>query len=97
MLIYKILNSYEKQNFYLNNGKHSRDFTYIGDVVLIIFKLIKNLKNKNDIFNISIKKINLLKLINLMSLNGKIIKIKNRKFQGDIKDAWEVIQKSKKQ
>ena len=56
MLIYKILNSYEKkQNFYLNNnGKHSRDFTYIGDVVLIIFKLIKKpLKNKNDIFNIS--------------------------------------------
>ena len=45
----------KKQNFYLNNnGKHSRDFTYIGDVVLIIFKLIKKpLKNKNDIFNIS--------------------------------------------
>ena len=92
MLIYKILNSYEKkQNFYLNNnGKHSRDFTYIGDVVLIIFKLIKKpLKNKNDIFNISnSKKINLLELINLMSLNGIVPKIKNREFQkGDIKDA----------
>ena len=36
---------YKKKLFYLNNyGNHSRDFTYIGDVVNILYLLLKNKK-----------------------------------------------------
>lgn len=42
-----------KKNFYLNNyGNHNRDFTYIGDVVKIVEKLIRKKVNKHEIFNI---------------------------------------------
>ena len=61
MLIYKMINAYNKKKNILFNhfGNHSRDFTYIDDVVQIIFKLSKlNLKNKSEIFNISIQKKN---------------------------------------
>ena len=41
------------KTFYLNNyGNHKRDFTYIGDVVKIIEKLIRKKINKHEIFNI---------------------------------------------
>ena len=74
-----------------NNGKHSRDFTFIGDIVQGI-TLILNKPNKNktpfNIFNIgkgnSKKLISYLKIIenNL----GKKAKIKNLPLQkGDIK------------
>ena len=92
MLIYKLLNCYEKNKIFFlnNNGNHSRDFTYINDVILIIDKLIKKpLINKNEIFNISnTKMIKLKTLIDLMAQNGIKPVIKKRGFQkGDIKDA----------
>ena len=45
--------SIERKIFYLNNfGKHLRDFTYIGDVINIMRKLLyKNIK-KHDVYNI---------------------------------------------
>ena len=71
MLIYKLLDCYEKKKiFYLNNnGNHTRDFTFIDDATLIIFKLIsKKLSNRHEIFNISnTRKIHLEKLISLMN------------------------------
>ncbi len=92
MLIYKLLNCYEKNKIFFlnNNGNHSRDFTYINDVILIIDKLLKKpLINKNEIFNISnTKMIKLKTLIDLMAQNGIKPVIKKRGFQkGDIKDA----------
>ena len=92
MLIYKILNCYEKKKiFYLNNyGNHTRDFTFIDDVVSIIDKLKqKPIKKDHEIFNISnTKKIKLTKLINLMKQYHIEPLIKKRGFQvGDIKDA----------
>ena len=101
MLIYKLLHCYEKnKTFYLNNnGNHSRDFTYIDDTVLIMEKLmIKPMKSKYEIFNISnTKMIRLNILINLMSLNGINPTIKKRGFQkGDIKDACGDNKKVKK-
>ena len=66
MLLFKLLKSY-KQNkvFYLNNkGDHFRDFTYIKDVINILYKLIfiKNVKHK--ILNVcSSNPINIKKII----------------------------------
>tara|TARA_B110000037_G_C17109138_1_gene501114 strand:+ start:221 stop:1180 length:960 start_codon:yes stop_codon:yes gene_type:complete len=92
MLIYKLLNCHEKKEiFYLNNnGNHTRDFTYIDDVISIIYDLInKRLSKKSEIFNISnTKMIKLKTLINLMSEKNIKPSIKMRGFQkGDIKDA----------
>lgn len=42
-----------KKVFYLNNyGNHLRDFTYIGDVVKAVEKLIKKKFNHHEVFNI---------------------------------------------
>jgi UDP-glucuronate 4-epimerase len=66
MFMLKFLNaSFNKFFFYLNNnGNHFRDFTYIGDVVKSLFKLINIKQKKNhEVINIcsnnpvSIKKI----------------------------------------
>ena len=71
MMMMKYINShYKKKIFQLNNfGKHTRDFTYVGDVVKILFLLIikhKNLKNL-DILNIcSNKPVKLKSIIELM-------------------------------
>jgi UDP-glucuronate 4-epimerase len=71
MFIFKYLRSaLLKKVFYLNNyGNHSRDFTYIGDVVKIISKLISiKQKRRHEIFNVcsgkSIKLMNIIKIIN---------------------------------
>jgi UDP-glucuronate 4-epimerase len=55
MLIFKIFKSYlEKKPIVINNyGNHKRDFTYIGDVVKIVNKLINKKSKGNKIFNIS--------------------------------------------
>ena len=71
MMMMKYINSYYKKKiFQLNNfGKHTRDFTYVGDVVKILFLLIvKHKKLKNfDILNIcSNKPVKLKSIINLM-------------------------------
>ena len=56
MLIFKYLKkSFNKKTFYLNNfGNHSRDFTYIDDIVKSISKLLNvdSFENKYSIFNI---------------------------------------------
>jgi UDP-glucuronate 4-epimerase len=79
MFIMKYLISYfKKKQFNLNNkGNHYRDFTYIGDVISIIIKLIKkkNLSN-HQIYNIcsnrpiSLKTI--IKFFNKNKINPKI-------------------------
>ena len=71
MMMIKYINShYKKKIFQLNNfGKHTRDFTYVGDVVKILFLLIiKHKKLKNlDILNIcSNKPVKLKSIIELM-------------------------------
>ena len=71
MMMIKYINShYKKKIFQLNNfGKHTRDFTYVGDVVKILFLLIiKHKKLKNlDILNIcSNKPVKLKSIIKLM-------------------------------
>jgi len=54
MFIFKLFNAYKlKKTLNINNyGNHLRDFTYIGDVVKIINRIIKKKNNKHLIFNI---------------------------------------------
>ena len=55
MLLFKIIkNSIKKTTLKLNNnGNHYRDFTYINDVVEILYRLsLKKINKKFDIFNI---------------------------------------------
>ena len=82
MLVLKFLD-YAKKNkqFLLNNsGDHWRDFTYINDVVEILYKL-KNKKFKNNqIYNIcSNKPIHVKKLISYLIKKTEYKKIKNVK------------------
>ena len=78
MLLFK--SSIEDKIFYLNNfGKHLRDFTYIGDVINIIGKLLKNIK-KHDVYNIcSNKPLNIYDIVKNFreenSLKLKLIKL----------------------
>ena len=66
----KYINAHFKKTFQLNNfGKHIRDFTYVGDVVKILYLLIKNHKKLKsaDVLNIcSNKPVKLNKIIKLM-------------------------------
>ena len=59
----------EKKVFYLNNyGNHSRDFTYINDVVDTILKLMKKNIKGHKIFNVcSNNPQNILKIVNLFN------------------------------
>jgi UDP-glucuronate 4-epimerase len=70
----------EKKTFYLNNsGYHFRDFTYIGDIVKILEKMlyIKD-RNKFEVFNIcSNKPYKLSKIINYVTIKLGNLKIKN--------------------
>ena len=87
MLLFKLFkSSKQKKNFYLNNrGDHFRDFTYIKDVINILYKLIyvKNIKYK--ILNIcSSKPINIKKIIDDFCKRykfNKIIYIKKNKLE----------------
>ena len=101
MLIYKILDCVKNhKNFFLNNnGKHSRDFTYIDDVTNIINKLItKKIKFDNDVLNIcNSESVNLNQFIKILNKNNIFPKIIKRDFQkGDIKDALGSNKKLKK-
>ena len=74
MMMFTFIDSYYKNKlFNLNNyGNHSRDFTYIGDVVNILYLLLKKQKKlKNfDLFNIcSNKPVNLKAVILFMKKN----------------------------
>jgi len=66
MFLMKFLNSiYNKKKFYLfNKGNHTRDFTYIDDVILIMNNLLKKKLKGHHIFNIcSNRPIHLSKII----------------------------------
>ena len=93
MFLFKLFKSFFTKNFfYLNNsGNHKRDFTYIGDVVDIMIKLMKkkNYKNlKNYQINIcSNNPVSIKTIIKYFFKNYGIIKIKNIKRNNlDIKD-----------
>ena len=54
MFMMKLFKAHMKKKiFYLNNfGNHERDFTYIGDAVKTVEKIIKKKFNKHEVFNI---------------------------------------------
>ena len=82
MLIIKFLNHAKKnKQFLLNNsGNHWRDFTYIDDVVEILYKLKNKNFKKNQIYNIcSNRPIHIKKLIKYLVNKTKHKKIKNVK------------------
>jgi len=70
MFIFKVFKALLcKKYIELNNkGKHERDFTSIDDVKEILFRLLKNKKNKkHEIYNIcSGKTVNIKKILNLL-------------------------------
>jgi UDP-glucose 4-epimerase len=66
----------------VGNGKQTRDFTYVSDVVDAIIATFKNKKIKGEIFNVgSGKTISINKIVNL--LNGKKIHIPKRPGEPD--------------
>ena len=85
MMIKYISAFFSNKKFVLNNfGNHIRDFTYVGDVVKILFMLLKkNNKVKDfEILNIcSNRPIPLKKIINVMRMNKITPKIKKTTLQ----------------
>ena len=86
MMMLKYIESYyNKKTFQLNNfGKHTRDFTYVGDVVKILYLLFKNNNklNSHEVLNIcSNQPISLKKIILHMKKNGINPKIKKAPLQ----------------
>ena len=83
-----ILSNLKKKKFSLNNfGNHFRDFTYIGDVVEILYRLLrKKIKSSNEIFNIcSNKPLNLHYVIKKIEKHlGKVKIIKRKLQQADV-------------
>ena len=83
-----IVSNLKKKRFQLYNfGNHYRDFTYIGDVVEILFRLLKTKKQpSNQILNIcSNKPLKLLKIIKtLESKLGKISITKKKLQRADV-------------
>lgn len=85
MFYSKVLDAaFKKKKLYVNNyGNHSRDFTYIKDVNLILYNLLKS-KNiaRNEILNIcSNKPLNIVKLIKSLEKEAVKIKVYKRKIQ----------------
>ena len=81
MLTLKLLQNIRKnETFFVNNfGKHQRDFTYIDDVIEMLYLLIKNYRqtNKFNYFNIcSNKPIDLMKAINYLVRKKNYKKLK---------------------
>jgi len=108
MMMLKFIDCYYKKKiFKLHNfGKHTRDFTYINDVVEILYQLLKNNKKlkDNDILNIcSNNPINLANVITFMKKNNikpKIDKISLQKADilkthGDNRKLFKYIGKKK--
>jgi len=86
MLVLKLLDKIKnKKTFYINNfGNHSRDFTYIDDVIDMVMGLFSKYKKikKFDYFNIcSNNPISLMEIINHIIKNSKGAKLKKIKFQ----------------
>ena len=81
MMMVKFIDSHYKKKLFklFNFGKHVRDFTYVNDVVEILYLLLKAHKKlpNNDIFNIcSNDPISLEKIIDFMKKNGINPKVK---------------------
>jgi UDP-glucuronate 4-epimerase len=75
MFLFKVFKSIcLKKKFFLNNyGNHDRDFTYIGDVIEIILKILSKKIKFHQIFNISSNNpINIKEIINYLKKNNKI-------------------------
>ena len=84
MLLKYIEASIKKKIFYLYNyGNHTRDFTYIDDVVKILNKIIYlKIKKNHEIFNISSNRpIKLIKVLNFLNSLTNKPRIKKIKFQ----------------
>ena len=83
MMMLKYIDAhYRKKKFQLNNfGKHVRDFTYIGDVVKIMYLLLKNNKKLKDTEILNICSNNPVKLEKIIDLMHK------RKIKPNIKKA----------
>ena len=76
--------AYKNKKLFINNfGNHSRDFTYIKDVNLILYKMLVSRKiPKNEVLNIcSNKPVNILKLVKIVEKYSKKIKLHKRKIQ----------------
>ena len=92
MFIPKIIKSIKSNSFInlFNKGNHVRDFTYVGDVSHIVFKIYSNLINNNKmntVYNVcGGSKVTLKKLINLIQkFTKKKIRIRLKPFQrGDM-------------
>ncbi|MDA9172805.1 GDP-mannose 4,6-dehydratase [Candidatus Pelagibacter sp.] len=85
MFYSKVLDAaFKKMKLYINNyGNHSRDFTYIRDVNLILYNLLKTKKILgNDILNIcSNKPLSIIKLVKTIEGKSKKIRIYKRTMQ----------------
>jgi len=99
----KIINGETIEIF--NKGNHSRDFTYIDDVVDLIYRIVdlniknKNQKQKHEIYNIGGgKATKLIKFISLLEkhLNIKAKKKYIKKQPGDMDKTLADIKKTKK-
>jgi UDP-glucuronate 4-epimerase len=67
MFLFKLFKAIKKKKkFYLNNhGNHKRDFTYIKDLVDILFRLMSKKDKKHNIYNLSSNNpVNIQKIIN---------------------------------
>jgi UDP-glucuronate 4-epimerase len=76
--------AFKKKKLYINNfGNHSRDFTYIKDVSVILYNLLKCKKiPQNEILNIcSSNPINIIKFLRIIEKNTKKIKLYKRLIQ----------------
>ena len=74
----------KKKKLYINNyGNHARDFTYIKDVNLILFNLMKNkISTDNNVINIcSNHPINIVKIVKYIEKYTSKINIKKRNIQ----------------
>lgn len=84
MFILKYLYSkFKNQEFeYFNEGNHYRDFTYIGDVVKILKKIIlkKKFRKKHEVFNLcSSKPVKISTIFDFLEKNKKHQKVKRYK------------------
>ena len=76
--------AFKKTKLYVNNyGNHSRDFTYIKDVNLILYNLLKSkIIPENEILNIcSNNPLNIIKLIQIIEKKSSKIKLFKRTMQ----------------
>ncbi len=89
MLIFKYLRSifYKKTKFYLNNyGNHTRDFTYIDDVMDILYKLMKIKLTENNII-INICSNNPIKITKVLNFINKYFQKKPKIFKRSFQNA----------